>query len=225
MHEAGLLGSTIGREISNQRSLDDLRKFLCEKMLFGNYTDTFIKRIVTCLKNWVLIHETPLSSTFSPSRSVLKHFSVWTQLERNFLAELLQEKLDTTAETIINENLNNFTWSYDVKHRELEKWSESLKEDKCFLPQKLLKALNFILKREVQIVPATNSQPDQRKGQVGGPAKFFSISKGGLVAVDKTPLKSNNEQSITKPLEGISVNPDSTKKQQAATTVVTDQIV
>ena len=125
--------SEVGREISNQRSLDDLRKFLCEKGSPVTDTDTFIKRIVTCLKNWVLIHETPLSSTFFPS--VLKHFSVWTQLERNFLAELSQEKLDTTAETIINENLNNFTWSHDVKHRELEKWSESLKEDKCFLPQ------------------------------------------------------------------------------------------
>ena len=41
--------------------------------------------------------------------------------------------------------------------------------------------------------------------------------------MDKTPLKSNNEQSITKPLEGISVNPDSTKKQQPATTVLTEE--
>ena len=82
---------------------------------------------------------------------------MWTQLERTFLAELLKEKLDTTAETTFNKNLNNFTWSHDIKHRELEKWSESLKEDKCFLPQKLLKALNFILKREVEIVAPTQS--------------------------------------------------------------------
>ena len=139
---------------------------MCRKGCPVTDTDTFIKQIVTCLKILVLICTIPRSSTFSPS--VLKHFSVWTQLERTFLAELLQEKLDTTAETIFNENLNNFTWSHDIKHRELEKWSESLKEDECFLPQKLLKALNFILKQEVEIVAPTQSQPDQRNIRTGG---------------------------------------------------------
>ena len=66
------------------------------------------------------------------------------QLNINYVDNL--DKFMESAETIINENLNNFTWSHDidVKHRKIEKWSESLKEDKCFLPQKLLKALNFI---------------------------------------------------------------------------------
>ena len=37
--------SEVGREISNQRSLDDLRNFLCEKGCPVTDTDTFIKRI------------------------------------------------------------------------------------------------------------------------------------------------------------------------------------
>ena len=51
------------------------------------------------------MHETPFY--FFPA--VLKHFSVWSQLEANVLTELLGKPFDQNAEKNSNENLNNLT--------------------------------------------------------------------------------------------------------------------